>query len=58
MQIVQANVVKSSVCQGIVLVSALVVKPVLRRLVGLRPTDPITSSVVFLAFHVRRSSRQ
>ncbi|GAA6054547.1 hypothetical protein JCM3770_006022 [Rhodotorula araucariae] len=51
-KVVQANVLKSSVCQGIVLVSALVIKPILRRLVGLRPTDSITSSVVFLGFHI------
>ncbi|BGP37939.1 hypothetical protein JCM10450v2_001876 [Rhodotorula kratochvilovae] len=51
-KVVQANVLKSSVCQGIVLVSALVIKPILRRLVGLRPNDPITSSVVFFGFHL------
>lgn len=53
LQLVQANVLKSSVIQGIVLVSALVVKPILRRLVGLRPTEPVTASVVFFGFHVR-----
>ncbi|GAA5996200.1 EI24 domain-containing protein [Rhodotorula paludigena] len=51
-KLVQANVLKSSVIQGIVLVSALVVKPILRRLVGLRPHEPVTASVVFFGFHL------
>lgn len=52
-QIVQANVLKSSVIQGIVLFSALVIKPILRRAVGLRAGEGITSSVILFGFHVR-----
>ncbi|BGP06034.1 Protein EI24 [Rhodotorula toruloides] len=51
-RIVQANVLKSSVIQGIVLFSALVIKPILRRAVGLRAGEGITSSVILFGFHL------
>lgn len=55
-QVVQANVLKSSTLQGILLVSAFVIKPILRSAVGLRANDGLTSSVFYFGFHVRTPS--
>ncbi|GAA6037092.1 hypothetical protein JCM8097_008726 [Rhodosporidiobolus ruineniae] len=51
-KVIQANVLKSTVLQAILLTSALVIKPILRRAVGLRATDSVTSSIFYLGFHV------
>ncbi|GAA5848581.1 hypothetical protein JCM8547_004560 [Rhodosporidiobolus lusitaniae] len=51
-KVVQANVLKSTLLQAILLASALVIKPLLRRAVGLRANEGITSSVFYLGFHV------
>ncbi|GAA5881984.1 hypothetical protein JCM3774_002562 [Rhodotorula dairenensis] len=51
-RVVQANVLKSSTLQGILLVSALVIKPLLRRAVGLRANDALSSSIFYLGFHL------
>ncbi|GAA5971295.1 hypothetical protein JCM8115_005498 [Rhodotorula mucilaginosa] len=51
-RVVQANILKSSTLQGILLVSALVIKPLLRRAVGLRADDALSSSIFYLGFHL------
>ena len=56
MQVVQANILKSSTLQGILLVSAPVIKPLLRRAVGLRADDALSSSIFYLGFHVSARS--
>ncbi|GAA5830329.1 hypothetical protein JCM11251_001309 [Rhodosporidiobolus azoricus] len=51
-KVVQANVFKSTLLQAILLASALVIKPLLRRAVGIRVDDGLTSSVFYLGFHL------
>ncbi|KWU46560.1 hypothetical protein RHOSPDRAFT_15125 [Rhodotorula sp. JG-1b] len=51
-RVVQANILKSSTLQGILLVSAVVIKPLLRRAVGLRADDALSSSIFYLGFHL------
>ncbi|GAA5978132.1 hypothetical protein JCM10908_004240 [Rhodotorula pacifica] len=51
-RVVQAYILKSSTLQGILLVSALVIKPLLRRAVGLRANDALSSSIFYLGFHL------
>ncbi|GAA5968220.1 hypothetical protein JCM11641_003776 [Rhodosporidiobolus odoratus] len=51
-KVVQANVLKNTVVQGILLASAVVIKPLLRRAVGLRVDQGLTSSIFYLGFHL------
>ncbi|GAA5859283.1 hypothetical protein JCM1840_003833 [Sporobolomyces johnsonii] len=54
-KVVQANVLKSTLLQSIVLASALVIKPILRRAVGVvegSSTRGVTSSILYVLFHV------
>ncbi|GAA5885459.1 hypothetical protein JCM6882_009627 [Rhodosporidiobolus microsporus] len=51
-KVVQANVLKSSLLQLILLASAIVIKPLLRRAVGVRLDEGVTSSVFYLGFHL------
>ncbi|CEQ39739.1 SPOSA6832_01280 [Sporobolomyces salmonicolor] len=53
-KVVQANVLKSTLLQSIVLASALVIKPILRRAVGVvegSSTRGVTSSILYVLFH-------
>ncbi|GAA5996600.1 hypothetical protein JCM5350_006758, partial [Sporobolomyces pararoseus] len=54
-KVAQANVLKSTLLQGIVLASALVIKPILKRAVGVvegSSTRGVTSSILYILFHV------
>ncbi|GAA5910911.1 EI24 domain-containing protein [Sporobolomyces salmoneus] len=54
-KVAQANVLKSTLLQGIVLISALLIKPILRRSVGIvegSSTRGVTSSILYILFHV------
>ncbi|BGP13869.1 hypothetical protein JCM10213_002507 [Rhodosporidiobolus nylandii] len=51
-KVVQGNVLKSTVLQAILLTSAVVIKPLLRRAVGVRVDEGVTSSVFYFGFHL------
>ncbi|GAA6016566.1 hypothetical protein JCM11491_005998 [Sporobolomyces phaffii] len=52
-KVAQANVVKSTLLQGIVLCSAVVIKPILRRATTHGPgTGGVSSSILYVLFHV------
>lgn len=55
-QVVQANVVKSTLLQGVILISALAVKPLLRATHNDYSSASTTASIFYWLFHVRTKS--